>query len=100
MLGLVLMSESQSTKSTVIQFIIQVERPGKKLDMSDIQSLLEGIDIQLDSSYGPISINPKLGRYVVRRKATPEARTKAEQIPGVRFFADAKIRPASKPASK
>jgi hypothetical protein len=93
------MSESQSTKSSksiAIQFIIQVERPGKKLGMSDIQSLLEGTGIQLDSNYGPIPVNPKLGRYVVRGKATPEAKAKAERIPGVRFFADAKIKPTSK----
>jgi hypothetical protein len=85
------MSENQS----ILHFIIQVDRPGQKLDLSAIRGLLEGTGVQLDSSYGPILINPKLGRYVVRGTATPEARTNAEQIPGIRFFTDAKVRPAS-----
>lgn len=81
--------------SEVTRFIIQVDQPGQKLGMSAVQALLEGTGIQLDSSYGPILINPKLGRYVVRGMATSEARAKAEQIPGVRFFADARQKPMS-----
>jgi len=80
-------------KQVAIQFIIQVDRPGEKLSMSAIRDLLKDTGIQLDSGYGPILINPKLGRYVVRGTATPEARAKAEQIPGVRFFADTRQKP-------
>jgi len=82
------------TKSAT-HFIIQVDKPGQKLDMTAIRALLEGTGIQLDSGYGPILINPKLGRYVVRGVATPEARSKAESIPGVRFFSDAQQKPMS-----
>lgn len=77
------------------QVIIQVDRPGKKLDLSDVRALLDGTGVQLDINYGPILINPQLGRYVVRGKATSKARAKAEQIPGVRFFADVRQKPMS-----
>jgi len=75
------------------QFIIQVERPGKKLDMAQIRALLEGTGVQLDDRYGPFLINPKLGRYVVRGTATAQARAKAEQILGVRLFPDIRQKP-------
>jgi hypothetical protein len=76
--------------------IIQVEQPGRKLDMPAVRSLLEGTGVELDGNYGPILVNDKLGRYVVRGKATSEARTKAERIPGVRFFADIQQKPISR----
>lgn len=76
------------------QFIIQVDTPGEKLDMSAVHALLAGTGLELDESYGPILINPKLGRHVVRGRGTPEARAKAERIPGVRFFADSNVEPA------
>lgn len=78
------------------RFIIQIERPGGKLDMAGVRSLFEGTGIELDESYGPISVNPALGRFVVRGTATPEARAKAERISGVRFFADVQQKPISK----
>ena len=86
------MSEMQS----VMRFIVQVDRPGQKLNMPAVRALFEGTGLQLDDSYGPILINRKLGRYVVRGMATPEARAKAEQLAGVRFFAEAKVSPASR----
>jgi len=75
------------------QVIVQVDRPGQKLDMSAIQHLLAGTGLRLDETYGPILINPKLGRYVVRGTVTPEARARIEQISGVRLFADGKVQP-------
>lgn len=83
------MSETDSTP----QFIIQLERPGKKLDLAKIRVLLEGTGVELDDNYGPFLINPKLGRYVVRGTATAQARAKAEQILGVRFFPDIRQQP-------
>jgi hypothetical protein len=80
--------------SPVTRYIIQVDRPGERVDMAAIRSLLDGLDITLDLDYGPIPINPTLGRYVVRGSASPDARARAEQIPGVRFFADAAQEPA------
>lgn len=76
------------------RYIIQVERPGERVDMTAIRRLLDGLGVTLDLEYGPIPINPTLGRYVVRGSASPEARARAEQIPGVRFFADAIQEPA------
>jgi hypothetical protein len=92
------MTESQH----ITQVIIQVEQPGRKLDMPAVRSLLEDTGVELDGNYGPILVNDKLGRYVVRGKATSEARAKAEQIPGVRFFADIQQKPISgqKPSRK
>jgi len=57
--------------------------------MATIRALLDTVGVAVDPDYGPVSINPKLGRYVVRGVASPDARQRAEQIPGVRFFADA-----------
>lgn len=77
------------------RYIIQVDRPGEKIDMAAIRALLDGLGVELDLSYGPIPINPQLGRYAVRGKASPDARARAEQIPGVRFFTDARQEPTS-----
>ena len=73
--------------------IVQVDRPGQKLDMSAIQRLLGDTGLHLDETYGPILINPKLGRYVVRGTVTPEARAKIAQIAGVQLFADGRVQP-------
>lgn len=73
--------------------IIQIDRPGRKLAMEAVRKLLEGTGIEIDADYGPIPINPAIGRYVVRGRATLEARAKAEKISGVRLFADARVQP-------
>ncbi len=75
------------------RYIIQVEGPGKDPDLSQVKQLMQGMGVEFDSAYGPYPVNPKLGRYVMRGWATARAKEKAEQIPGVRFFADTKIAP-------
>ncbi len=82
-----------SEKQSAIRFIIQIERPGEQLDMAKIRTLLDGTGVQIDSQYGPILINSKLGRYIVRGTASTQARAKAEQISGIRFFADTRQQP-------
>jgi hypothetical protein len=84
-----------SRSKPVQRFIIQVDRPGKKFDMPEALTLFEGTGLELDEGYGPIPINPKLGRYVLRGLATPEARSRAERISGVRFFADTQQKPTN-----
>jgi len=79
--------------SAATRVLIQLDRPGEKLDMPAIRQLLAGTDIELDGAYGPILINPKLGRYVVRGFATSGARARAEALGGVRLFADAAVEP-------
>ena len=81
--------------SPVTRYIIQVDRPGELVDMAAIRTLLDAAGVAVDPDYGPVPINPKLGRYVVRGVASPDARERAERIPGVRFFADAMQEPAS-----
>jgi len=81
--------------SPVTRYIIQVDRPGERVDMATIRALLDSAGVTLDPNYGPVPINPQLGRYVVRGVASPDARERAERIPGVRFFADAIQEPAS-----
>ena len=76
------------------RFIIQIERPGQKLGMDDVSELFRGTGVELDASYGPVLVNPSLGRFVVRGLADARARKRAEAIPGVTLFADAKIKPA------
>jgi len=76
------------------RYIIQVERPGERIDMAAVRVLLGDTGVELDADYGPVPVNPKLGRYVVRGLASPDARARAEAIPGVRFFAEVRQEPA------
>src|SRR5213079_3336282 len=76
------------------RYVIQLERPGERVDMEFVRALLGGTGVELDAEYGPVPVNPGLGRFVVRGFASPEARAVAERIPGVRFFADARQEPA------
>lgn len=75
------------------RYVIQLERPGERVDMEFVRSLLDDTGVELDAGYGPIPVNPNLGRFVVRGVASPEARALAERIPGVRFFADVQQKP-------
>ncbi len=79
--------------SRAARFLIQIESPGKKLDMPAVKALLADTGVQLDDGYGPILVNPASGRFVVRGKATRSARARAEALPGVRFFSDAGVSP-------
>ena len=85
------LGSSPSTGRT--RFIIQIERPGQKLQMDDVTELFRETGVELDASYGPVLVNPGLGRFVVRGLADPLARERAEAIPGVKLFADARIKP-------
>ena len=73
-----------------IQYIVQMDHPDTPLNMSSVLEILQDTGIDIDQSYGPILIDRKRGRYVVRGRATAEEKTKAEKIPGLRFFADVK----------
>ena len=75
------------------RFIIQLERPGEKIDLKSIQKLLESKGIKVDTAYGLIQIDQKGSRFVMRGWGTPVSRKKAEQIPGIRFFSDATVKP-------
>ena len=76
------------------RYVIQLERPGEHVDMEFVRALLGGTGVELDAGYGPVPVNPGLGRFVVRGFASPEARALAERIPGIRFFADVRQQPA------
>jgi hypothetical protein len=76
--------------------LIQIERPGPRLDMPAARALLADTGIALDEGYGPILVNPREGRYVVRGSGSARAVAKARRVPGVQVFADAAIRPASR----
>lgn len=56
-------------------------------------ALFAGTGVRLDVGYGPHLIDAERGRHVVRGEATPEARKRAEAIPGVQFFADVRQAP-------
>ncbi len=75
------------------RYVIQLERPGDRVDMEFVRDLLGGTGVELDAEYGPVPVNPSLGRFVVRGFASPEARALAERIPGIKFFADARQQP-------
>jgi len=63
--------------------------------MTAVAALFAGTGVRLDDSYGPLLIDPGRGRHVVRGEATPEARRRAEAIPGVQFFSDVRQAPMS-----
>ena len=75
------------------QFMIQIERPNQKLNMDAAKQLLGPTGMELDPTYGPILVNPKLGHYVVRGRGSSGARAQAEKISGVQLFSDVKIQP-------
>ena len=79
--------------TTIHRFMIQIERPKAKVDLEAAQSLLRTAGVVVDTSYRPVCVNPKLGRFVLRGTATDEAKSKAERIKGVKFFRDMSIQP-------
>ncbi len=75
------------------RYLVQIERSGPPMGMRDIARLLGKAGVEVDPSYGPILVNPDLGRYVVRATASREAREAAESLPGVQFFSDVTVKP-------
>ena len=61
--------------------------------MAAARTLLADTGVELDEGYGPILVNPAMSRYVVRGKATRDARARAETLPGIRFYSDAGVSP-------
>lgn len=82
------------SKRDTRRYVIQIERPNETLDIGKAQTILDSTGVEIDTSYGPICVNPKRGRYVVRGLATPRAKSRAEKIEGVTFYQDARIAPA------
>jgi hypothetical protein len=75
--------------------LFQIERPGMKMDMPTAKQLLEPLGVRLDSRYGPVPLNPRLGRYVVRGTASAEALARVRGLEGVTVFSDPTITPTS-----
>lgn len=81
------------------RYIIQIDLPTTaNQNLDALAEELTRTGIELDRSYRPVCINPKLGRYVMRGTASPEARHAAERISGVQFFSDAPVHGAGKAA--
>jgi hypothetical protein len=76
-----------------VRYIIQIDERSQRSDVDDVMRSLEEIGVQVDRSYGPILVNKKTGRYVIRGIATKTIRRQAEKISGVSFFADERIEP-------
>jgi hypothetical protein len=86
------------------QYIIQIDlaseeqvsassSAGAQVDIKELQRLLGEAGIKLDANYRPICVNSKQKRFVVRGRATQEARLRAERKlgNGVRFFSDGPV---------
>jgi hypothetical protein len=84
-----------SMPSVERRHLFQIDRPGSKLDMPAAQELLEPLGVSLDLRYGPVSVNPRLGRYVVRGTASADALERVRALDGVTVFSDAPIAPTS-----
>jgi hypothetical protein len=81
------------------RYIIQIDLPTTaNQNLDALAEELTGTGVELDRSYRPVCINPKLGRYVMRGMASPEARHAAERISGVQFFSDVPVHGAGKAA--
>ena len=63
-----------SSRTRATRFLIQIESPSTKLDILLARELLAETGVELDESYGPILVNPGLGRYVVRGSASRAAK--------------------------
>jgi hypothetical protein len=82
-------------------YIIQVSGQPQTFSMSDAQSLLGSTGVVLDEGYGPISANRSVGLFILRGRASSKARQEAEKlVPGIRFFGDPRIGPASPPVGR
>jgi len=69
--------------------------------MRDAQALLGAAGVVLDEGYGPIGVNRAKGDFVLRGRASNQARQAAERlVPGIRFFGDARIGPPSPPVGR
>ena len=81
------------------RYIIQLDLPAAgRHGLEALAEKLAEAGVELDQSYRPVCINPKLQRYVLRGDANPEARRVAERIGGVEFFSDAPVEGARKAA--
>jgi hypothetical protein len=81
------------------RYIIQIDLPTTaNQNLDALAEELTGTGVELDRSYRPVCINPKLGRYVMRGTASPEARHAAERISGIQFFSDVPVQGAGKGA--
>lgn len=89
--------QKQSSSTRRKHYLIQIERPGKTLTMDDIRHILAGTGVEVDEGYGPVVVNPDLGRHAVRGWADDESRQRAEDINGIRFFGDPRIAPLGPP---
>ena len=83
-------SSSEGAKY-VERYMIEIRRPGEKLDVQSLKRLLDGTGVELDPSYGPFLVNPGEGRYVVRGIVSPEAKKKLEAKEGVTLFRDKRV---------
>ncbi len=92
------------TSTAPQQYIIQIDLAPKgqvsartsaeeHVDLKRLQRLLDETGIKLDANYRPICVNEQQQRFVVRGRATPEARLLAERKlgNGVRFFSDGPV---------
>ncbi len=74
-------------------YLISVVHPGSAPSLDDIRRVLRDTGVQLDADYGPFLVDADQGEYVVRGTADPQARRRAEALPGVTFFGDPEIGP-------
>jgi len=78
------------------RIIIQCDLQEENVSISIIDKKFKGTGLNLDKNYGPLLINPKLHRYVVRGFADLNTKTKISKLTGVKVFADSKVKPIKK----
>src|SRR5437879_13495821 len=71
------------------RYVIQLERPGERVDMEFVRALLGGTGVDLDAGYGPVPVTASLWRLVARGFAAREARAVAARSAGGTLSVDA-----------
>ena len=78
------------------RIIIQCDLQEENVNLSTIDKKFKGTGLNLDKNYGPLLINPKLHRYVVRGFADQNTKAEISKLTGVKVFSDSKVKPIGK----
>jgi hypothetical protein len=89
--GVCVETKKRKSKSPRRRYIIQLDHPGIPLAMTEVKQLAPPRVIDWDTSYGPLLINPRLGRYVVRGTSELTVEELRAKFPRLQFFADAVV---------
>ena len=89
-------NENEEEGNNLERIIIQCDLQDENAKLSTVDEKFKGTGLNLDKNYGPILINPKLHRYVVRGFVDQNTKAKISKLTGVKVFSDSKVKPVRK----